>query len=93
MKRIQLFRARHVSHFESILQKNIRLKTMFSCKEWFDYYESNIQVDKRTKDIYLEIPSSMNSNWIINTLKPILKVLKKVNNDKNPTMGSTQMNP
>ncbi|XP_077247296.1 uncharacterized protein LOC143887072 [Tasmannia lanceolata] len=73
---------------QSMLDKKVGLKQLFSSKELNEYKESRSVVGKRAEEIVGKPSFWDQYRTVVGILEPIVKVLRMVDGDKKPTMGS-----
>ncbi|XP_077219376.1 uncharacterized protein LOC143853475 [Tasmannia lanceolata] len=73
---------------QSMLDKKVGLKQLFSFKEWNECKESRSVAGKKAEEIVGRPSFWDHCRTIVGKLEPIVKVLRMVDGDKKPTMGS-----
>ncbi|XP_077216017.1 uncharacterized protein LOC143850677 [Tasmannia lanceolata] len=72
---------------QSMLNKKVGLKQLFSSSEWNDYRESKSAVGQKAEGLVSSPTFWQNCKIIVDILEPIVRVLRMVDGDKKPTMG------
>ncbi|XP_077249199.1 uncharacterized protein LOC143888647 [Tasmannia lanceolata] len=73
---------------QSMLDKKVGLKQLFSSNEWNEYKESRSVAGKRAEEIVGKPSFWDQCRTVVGILEPIVKVLRMLDGDKKPTMGS-----
>ncbi|XP_077242611.1 uncharacterized protein LOC143883140 [Tasmannia lanceolata] len=73
---------------QSMLDKKVGLKQLFSSREWNDYRESKSAAGQKAEGLVGSPTFCQNCKTIVDILEPIVRVLRMVDGDKRPTMGS-----
>ncbi|XP_077249140.1 uncharacterized protein LOC143888581 [Tasmannia lanceolata] len=85
--RLTRFATNYVA-LQSMLDKKVGLKQLFSSSEWNDYRESKSAARQKAEGLVGSPTFWQNCKTIIDILEPRVRVLRMVDGDKKPTMGS-----
>lgn len=72
---------------QSILNKKVGLKQLFTSSQWYDYRESNSVAGRLVESIVCNHTFWDRCRTIVNILKSMVMVLRMVDGNKKPIMG------